>query len=595
MASHAPTSAAGPGPDEIPNAGTPVPDTAAPHRRRAWLRSTLIAIVATIAIIATAIAIASAHSHSPQSQYPHTTATTQAPQSAATTVTLSKYYASNMVLQRDVPITIRGTVHVPTTDAAATTDTADAAATTDTTTSTPSLRHTLRAFNVRMVSDEGVKDAKMHVDDDGAFTATFTPTPGSPTPHVVEFRMSSTPVRVLANVVFGDVFLASGQSNMELNITQYYGNADAQYSNTKGRFTMRDLPAPITDADVRFTVAGRTAGDVDFPALYDTDQRWLTATDTESTNALSFLAQSFAQHVREADPTIPVGIVQTAWSGTAIARHEVDGDIYASHIKPLRGVRLAGMLWYQGCADAHRSNTVRIYTQQMVRLINQYRADFDDDDLPFLYVQLARFVTDDDFRGIREQQLDVLKSPQLNNADNIGMTVSIDTDKGTDAVIHPLGKDVLGARMAAQWLAMRQGQTVPNGPIIEEATTVTSEPTSKPTSKSTKNSPSSVRLTFAKGTADALGVRVPNRKTTADIDDISTTTSKALEGFEVAGADGAFVPAKAAIDGDTVVLTSDDVDEIRSVRYLYENDPQEQRLLYNGDLPASPFEIDVTR
>lgn len=582
MASHAPTSAAGPGLDEIPNAGTPVPDTAAPHGKRAWLRPTLIALVATIAIIAAAIAIAAAHSHSRQSPYPHTTATTQAPQSAATTVTLSKYYASNMVLQRDVPITIRGTVHVPTTDAAATTDT---------TTSTPSPRQTLRAFNVRMVSDEGVKDAKMHVDDDGAFTATFTPTPGSPTPHVVEFRMSSTPVRVLANVVFGDVFLASGQSNMELNITQYYGNADAQYSNTKGRFTMRDLPAPITDADVRFTVAGRTAGDVDFPALYDTDQRWLTATDTESTNALSFLAQSFAQHVRESDPTIPVGIVQTAWSGTAIARHEVDGDIYASHIKPLRGVRLAGMLWYQGCDDARGANTVRIYTQQMVRLINQYRADFDDDDLPFLYVQLARFVTDDDFRGIREQQLDVLKSPQLNNADNIGMTVSIDTDKGTDAVIHPLGKDVLGARMAVQWLAMRQGQTVPNGPIIEEATTVTS----KPTSESTKKSTSSVRLTFAKGTADALGVRVPNRKTTADIDDISTTTSKALEGFEVAGADGAFVPAKAAIDGDTVVLTSDDVDEIRSVRYLYENDPQEQRLLYNGDLPASPFEIDVTR
>ncbi len=120
MASHAPTSAAGPGLDEIPNAGAPVPDTAAPHGKRTWLRPTLIAIVATIAIIAAAIAIASAHSHSRQSQYPHTTATAQAPQFAATTVTLSKYYASNMVLQRDVPITIRGTVHVPTTDAAAT-------------------------------------------------------------------------------------------------------------------------------------------------------------------------------------------------------------------------------------------------------------------------------------------------------------------------------------------------------------------------------------------------------------------------------------------------------------------------------------------
>lgn len=482
------------------------------------------------------------------------------------TVTLPGYYGDNMVFQRDAPLTVRGTVN-PASSAHAGDRTRRAA---------------FDDFNVRAISADGTKEAVTHVGDDGAFTAEFTPTPGSTTPYVIEFRDGATPVRVLANVVFGDVFLAAGQSNMELNVDQYYGDADAQQSNLGGRFTMADLPEPVVDADVRFVAADRVGGDVGFPARSVTNGRWLPAQDAEHVRAMSLLAQQFAARVRQAQPQIPVGVVQTAWGGTGIARHEADGDIYASHIKPLRGLRVAGVLWYQGCNDAARAADANAYTQRMVALINQYREDFDDADLPFLYVQLARYATDKDFRGIRQRQLDVLGDEGLANRDHVAMTVAIDTDKGTEAVIHPLGKDVLGARMAAQWLAMAHDEAVPNGPIIEKATAVAAKP-------------GTVRLHFSDGTADALNVRMPKRDVGAGVDDIATPADGAPEGFEVAGADGDFVPARATIDGDTVVLQSDGADAIRSVRYLYANDPQARRLLYNDALPASPFVIDVTR
>ncbi len=485
---------------------------------------------------------------------------------SGTTVTLPGYYGDNMVFQRDAPLTVHGTVNA-----------APSAHAGDRT-----RRAVFDAFNVRAVSADGTKEAVTYVGDDGAFTAEFTPTAGSTTPYVIEFRDGTTPVRVLANVVFGDVFLAAGQSNMELNVDQYYGDADARQRNLGGRFTMDDLPDPVVDADVRFVAADRVGGDVGFPARAVTNGRWLPAQDAEHVRAMSLLAQQFAARVRQAQPQIPVGVVQTAWGGTGIARHEADGDIYASHIKPLRGLRVAGVLWYQGCNDAARTADVDAYTQRMVALINQYREDFGDDDLPFLYVQLARYATDTDFRGIRQRQLDVLGDEGLANRDHVAMTVAIDTDKGTEAVIHPLGKDVLGARMAAQWLAMAHDEAVPNGPIIEEATTVAAKP-------------GTVRLRFADGSADALNVRMPRRDAGAGVESIATPTDGSPEGFEVAGADGDFVPSRATIDGDAVVLQSDRVDAIRAVRYLYANDPQARRLLYNDVLPASPFVIDVTR
>ena len=155
-----------------------------------------------------------------------------------------------------------------------------------------------------------------------------------------------------------------------------------------------------------------------------------------------------------------VGIIQTAWGGTPIRRHVQGGDIYANHIAPLKGFHVAGVLWYQGCDDANNYGTALQYESQMTTLINQYRNVFGRKDLPFLYVQLARWPNYQYTQNVREAQRTTLDNANLQDRSNVAMTVSLDTDKGTSALIHPLGKDILGARMAAQYLAMEDGTTV---------------------------------------------------------------------------------------------------------------------------------------
>ena len=101
--------------------------------------------------------------------------------------------------------------------------------------------------------------------------------------------------------------------------------------------------------------------------------------------------QQFALQLRAKHPNVPVGIIQTAWGGTPIRRHIRGGDIYANHTAPLKDFHVAGVLWYQGCDDAMNFSTATEYESQMTALINQYRSVFGRKDLPFLYVQLARW------------------------------------------------------------------------------------------------------------------------------------------------------------------------------------------------------------
>ncbi len=196
----------------------------------------------------------------------------------------------------------------------------------------------------------------------------------------------------------------------------------------------------------------------DFP-LSNVNQNadaWLTADSTNSLH-LSYLTQQFAMQLRAKHPNVPIGIIQTAWGGTPIRRHVQGGDIYANHIAPLKEFHVAGVLWYQGCDDAINYGTALEYESQMTTLINQYRTVFGRKDLPFLYVQLARWTNYQYTQNVREAQRTTLGNTNLHDSSNVAMTVSLDTDKGTSALIHPLGKDILGARMAAQYLAMEDG------------------------------------------------------------------------------------------------------------------------------------------
>ena len=490
-------------------------------------------------------------------------------------VQLPSYYMENMVFQRGKTLVVKGTAQ------------------------TSQRGKTVNPTQLVTTISQGKKSssAQAKISKNGDFTCTLPKQKTSLKPYSLTISYNETTLLTLKNVYVGDVFVAAGQSNMELNYSQYYEGSGNAYNFGGGLVTTDDLPKQLSDKNVHFVASANSSKGTDFP-LRDVNEQadsWLEAT-TDNSQHFSYLAQQFAIQLRAAHPNVPVGIIQTAWGGTPIRNHVKGGDIYANHIAPLEGVHVAGVLWYQGCDDSMNEATALAYESQMTSLINQYRAVFDQDDLPFLYVQLARWPGYQYTQNVRFAQLSTLKNVGLHNASNVAMTVSLDTDKGTSTLIHPLGKDILGARMAAQYLAMSEGKAVPNGPLIAHA---------KHASDGT------VVLSFQKGTATGLQAEKPNYSKTASatvpdytansnatpldgIANVAIPTSESLQGFEIADTSGKWGSAAAAIKGDQIVLSaaggSSNLNAVTQVRYWWSGNPAISSLLYNDlGLPASPF------
>lgn len=492
-------------------------------------------------------------------------------------VTLPSYYMDNMVFQRNQPLVVKGTVK-----------SAHAGKQID-----------ASKLSATLIQGKMAASATARIAKNGSFTCVLKAHKASLKPYSLQVSYNGKTVLKLAKVYVGDVFVATGQSNMELNYAQYYEGAGNAYNFGNGLVSQTDLPKPLVDKHVSFVVASHTIGTDDFPlsnANANADA-WLDA-DAENSQRLSYLAQQFAMQLRAKHPNVPIGIIQTAWGGTRITRHVRGGNIYANHIAPLKDFHIAGVLWYQGCNDAANYATATEYESQMTALINQYRNVFGREDLPFLYVQLARWPGYQYTQNVREAQRTTLDNANLRNRSNVAMTVSLDTDKGTSALIHPLGKDILGARMTAQYLAMENGTTVPNGPLIERARhTVDGK----------------IALSFQNGTASGLKAMQPNYTKTASasapdyaknskttpldgIHNIAAVTATALQEFEVAGPSGQWQAVDATIRGDQVMLSAtngtplDNLNGITQVRYLFSGNPKCTSMLYNSlNLPASPF------
>lgn len=491
------------------------------------------------------------------------------------TVKLPSYYLENMVFQRGKTLVVKGTAQ------------------------TSQRGKVVDPTQLITTISQGKKSASAQakISKNGDFTCTLPKQKASLKPYSLTILYNETTLLTLKNVYVGDVFIAAGQSNMELNYSQYYEGSGNSYNFGGGLITTDDLPKQLSDNNVHFVASANSSKGTDFP-LRDVNEQagtWLEAT-ADNSQHFSYLAQQFAMQLRAAHPNVPIGIIQTAWGGTPIRRHVQGGDIYANHIAPLEGFHVAGVLWYQGCNDSTNEATALAYESQMTLLINQYREVFDQDDLPFLYVQLARWPGYQYTQNVRFAQLNTLSNAGLRNASNVAMTVSLDTDKGTSTLIHPLGKDILGARMAAQYLAMSEGKTIPNGPLIAHA---------KHASDGT------IVLSFQNGTATGLQAEKPNYSKTESatvpdydanpdatplngISNVATPTSTPLQGFEIADDSGKWVSATATIKGDQIVLSAADgssnCNAVTQVRYWWSGNPVISSLLYNDlGLPASPF------
>ena len=417
-----------------------------------------------------------------------------------------------------------------------------------------------QTISVTLRGGKNQYNASSRISKNGKFSVQLPKIKGSLTQYTMKFMVADTMVKTVNDVYVGNLFIASGQSNMEINYNDYFKSDSLFKTSTSLHYTRNDIPRSINDKYVHFLSPNKVLNTKDYP-LRDFEKSWLSATG-DDVNYLGYIPQYFAQQLRKQYPNIPIGFIQAAWGGTAISHHIKGGDIYSGSM-----------------------DLALRYDISFATLINDYRNLFDDATLPFLYVQLARY----DGYGyiydtiVRNAQLGMLNNPVIESHKNLGMTVSIDTDKGTSKAIHPLGKEIVAQRMANQWIAINERKAVPSGPLPEEA-------------HLDSDDKSTAIITFKEGTAVKLQAKQPNYTISATIDNIANVTNTPLSGFQVADGDGAMHNATATITGNTLRIHSDEVKRIAQIQYLWQSNPNCSSIVYNGsNLPLSPFTLNMNQ
>jgi hypothetical protein len=225
--------------------------------------------------------------------------------------------------------------------------------------------------------------------------------------------------------------------------------------------------------------------------------------------------------------------------------------LFNGMIAPLVPFAIRGAIWYQGESNAGSAASGALYAMQLSLLVQDWRTRWGQGDFPFAWVQLPNFkTTAKGWPLVREGMLKSLSLP------NTGMTVNIDLGEEND--IHPKNKQDVGKRLALWARAQVYGEKIPSsGPL-----------------------PAGHRVTG--GTMELSFSHTDNGLVAKGGD---------LRGFVIAGADQQWKPAVARIEGNKVLVSSPEVKEPAAVRYAWASNPDGN--LYNGaDLPASPFRTD---
>jgi sialate O-acetylesterase len=400
----------------------------------------------------------------------------------------------------------------------------------------------------------------------------------------------------LRDVLVGDVWVASGQSNMELRLR------DAL--NGPGEIAMSNYPK------IRFLqVANQTSP---YPLdNVNAGKGWM-ATSPDTSGSLSAVAYFFAREL-QAHTAVPIGLLSSSWGGTpqeawvsmktisadaslmplfaswarmnedVVAeklRREIQlkawqdtvnqakaegktppgrpykandsgewapGGLFNAMIAPLAPFPIRGAIWYQGESNADADH-VGIYGRLIESMIQDWRRAWGEGDFPFLLVQLPGFKNGGRWPEAREAQRKALSLA------NTGMAITIDLGEPNN--IHPKNKQDVGKRLALVARGVADGEKIEySGPLFRMAVP----------------EGGSIRVSF-----DHIGSGL-------------VAKDGALKTFEVAGADRRFKAAEAKVDGATVVVSSASITSPLYVRYGWSDFPDCN--LYNSEgLPASPFQ-----
>jgi len=383
----------------------------------------------------------------------------------------------------------------------------------------------------------------------------------------------------LKNVLVGEVWVCSGQSNMEFPLDKSYESAP-------------DIAA-CANSNVRLFLVAKVKSDV---PLEDVKAQWKEC-NPQTAPGFSAVAFYFGRDLQKSRK-VPVGLIGTYWGGSpaevwmskstleknpeykrdildscteALRKAEASGDkkkmpgwkpteLYNGMIAPLVPFAIRGAIWYQGESNAGRAEQYRRLFPDMIR---NWRQDWGEKDFTFLEVQLAPWDPKRTMEAIAEKPAESgwaeLREAQLmttKTLPKVGMAVI--TDVGDKNDIHPTKKRAVGERLAVAARAIAYGEKIEySGPIY----------------KNVSVSDGKAVLSFDH-TDGGLEAR-----------------DGPLKGFAICGADKKFVWADAEIRDDKVVVSSSQVSEPVAVRYGWADFPI-VNLWNKADLPASPFRTD---
>ncbi len=436
---------------------------------------------------------------------------------------------------------------------------------------------------------------------------------------------------VFTNVLVGDVWLCSGQSNMEMSFGWgiYQGDkfkAESVQFPTIRRMKVQRVTKPAPERYDVPVAAPWTVASNAFPNITATgyffarkltqeldvpigliDDSWSGCRIEPFISAEGYhLAPgltSYADKLDAQDPTSEKGkavleksvAAVRSWlelAEASLAKGEKPkgqppqmpemGNLtiqYNWMIAPIVRFPIKGAIWYQGCSNGGEGDE---YIDKTEGLVLGWRKAWGYD-FPFYWVQLASYraaTTDPEggngYARIRDAQRKALRIPQT------GMAVAIDVGNPKD--IHPKAKLFVGERLALWALAKDYGKDVVcSGPLVKGAAL---EPAGLEADYG------SVRISFDY-TGSGLMV---GKKDWSNNDPVVEDAEAKLKGFALKGADGKWHWADAAIDGKDVVVSSASAPEPIAVRYAFRDNPLGNCNLYNKEgLPASPFSIDVPK
>ena len=449
------------------------------------------------------------------------------------------------------------------------------------------------------------KDYQAKAGADGKWSLQLNPSPANEKGQVLKVKSGTNSIEV-SDILIGEVWLASGQSNMEWPLNK----CGAQMAEAES----------AEDPQLRLAWVSRATAPLPAESVKTS---WRSATKS---TALTFSAVGyfFGRELRKTTQ-VPVGVIQSAVGGTPaeawtpiefleaesdfakavndrkeypnwypklLAKYEKDKVAYdlalaeaeKTGAKPPKKIRephtpeknpnlasvlwngmiyplvpypIRGVIWYQGEANAYRAE---VYEKLLTGMIGAWRKAWGQGDFPFLIVQLTDFnYNEDGATGVKWAQLRDAQSAVADHVPQTGLAVTLGLGDAED--IHPQRKMEVGERLALCAKKIAYGKDVAcQGPVFD-----------------------SVKYSGAEAIVSFRPLK----------GELKSSDQKEVGGFAVAGSDKQFKPAQVKLGKNQVILKSSEVANPAFVRYAWCNRPADANLTDESNLPARPFRTDT--